>query len=594
MPEIRLELLADLNKGHRTKKKSTLVPKYIAKITASKLNTLMKYEASGKKHPFKIANDSVLVLDETAQRGITDAGKVRQEESKVKDIKTSLLGVNKLAPKAFLGTLVWNVREQGAEVFQTITSLRDGKPPRLDLEFNPKRVYLTDSAHRHIGICEAIKEYSANPKEYQSAFDPSYEFIVEIYNLKVSDEKLLFSELNAKQKKITAAKAKEIDSISPIGRLKDHILAYDQANDRLFSQNIEVTSNQNDRHTLMTMSVFTASIKAMFGLTLIKESMEDEDLQRELSEYYCNFFYKLRDEIRVNCTIRGRDQEVRPFESLYLKYIYEAENLDTATDEELEEKVDKARAKALNVNKIIREQDKINSNPFIRSLSLVGGRIRKMADWEGVIENLQANIIAPSQGRFFQTGNPEMLRIDPETNHPIATEKDDGSLNVQVQTHTLRTIENFLMAKLELKRFSTITVQTPNGEELIHPLKINRAKNTFLDLTLQFHTGNDVDVRAQDILVRIDPTLQNGDWKKARIVGQSRPCADEVVVAAGYEDPSYPNSINRHIAKFEIDLPPFDSEETDQFELQFECQFPGLSGDSTTTKVVLLVQAEQD
>ncbi|ALO34577.1 hypothetical protein CMT41_07500 [Colwellia sp. MT41] len=264
MAKIKLRLLDDLNKSNRGTQKS-LVPKYIVKITASELNNYFKYDSSGKKHPYKVANDSLIVLDENVQRGITDLGRIRQEENKVKDIKNSLLGLNTLAPKAFMGNLVWNIREQGGEIFEISTSLRENKAAIQEIQINTKKIYLPDSAHRHLGICEAYREYLKSDETFDK-FDEDFEFAIDVYNLSLQDEKLLFNELNSKQKKITAAKAKELDTTSPIGNLKDNILAYDQANERLFFQNIEVNSNTNDRHTLMTMSVFTASIKAMFGL----------------------------------------------------------------------------------------------------------------------------------------------------------------------------------------------------------------------------------------------------------------------------------------------------------------------------------------
>ena len=45
--------------------------------------------------------------------------------------------------------------------------------------------------------------------------------------------KKLFNELNAKQKKITASKIKQMDTMSPLN-LKESILKYDSENEGLF------------------------------------------------------------------------------------------------------------------------------------------------------------------------------------------------------------------------------------------------------------------------------------------------------------------------------------------------------------------------
>lgn len=595
MPKITLELLGQVNNKTKQANKS-LIPKYVVKITASDLNNLFKYESAGKKHPYKIQPDSTIVLDEIIQRGVNDSGKIRQEETKVKDIRDSLLGVNKLSPRAFIGNLVWNIRRDGTEkLAELVTQYDDGRPPEKKLEIETKKIYLPDSAHRHLGICEAYKE---SLKSEFEQFDSEFEFVVDVYNLDKNLEKLLFNELNSKQKKITAAKAKELDSTSPIGNLKDSILAFDQANERLFSQNIEVNSNTNDRHTLMTMSVFTASIKAMFGLSTIKECLEDDDLKEELAEYYCNFFYKLREEIEVQCKIRNKIQTIKPFESLYLKYIYPVENKDLEEEEQEQELMD-ARDEAKQINQRVREQDKTNSNPMIRSLCKIGGHIRQMPNWHEVIERLQTSLMFPANGKYFQADNEELLLTNPETGHSIATLKDDGNLNIQVQTHTLNTIEEHLIEKLSLNEEIQIAIVDTNdnrkqcnmntGTFSFVPV-FSRTDENYIDLEVTFFVGAKVEVTTQSIQLKIEPTVS---WKEAKFVGQKKKKAKKVIFHEGYEHEYYGSGIKKVSADFELTFPKYDLDDSDAFKFEFEITYLGLSGDSETQKFALQIQPRQ-
>ena len=151
MPKITLELLGQVN--HKTEQADkSLIPKYVVKITASDLNNLFKYESAGKKHPYKIQPDSTIVLDEIIQRGVNDSGKIRQEEAKVKDIRESLLGVNKLSPRAFIGNLVWNIRRDGTEkLAELVTQYDDGRPPEKKLEIETKK-YICPTRHTDIWV----------------------------------------------------------------------------------------------------------------------------------------------------------------------------------------------------------------------------------------------------------------------------------------------------------------------------------------------------------------------------------------------------------------------------------------------------------
>ncbi len=330
--KIEVELLGVVNDAPKSDNPSALQRKYIVKVTAEQLYLWLQYErkTKGSNSAFKISEHSTITIDEQIQRGRDAQGYLLQNPKKIMEIANTLLTPRKeTVPRLYLGSLTWNVRpksKKGASVEFDVTKIEQaGKPPTWRLAFDTDNIFLTDSAHRHLAIVEAYKQYAKDPDKYPS-FSPKLEFSVEIYTLDKQREKELFSELNSKQKKISAAKQKEMDVSSPIGALKDAIQDFDRQNLRFFDKNIEVSSNQNDKHTLVTMSVFVASIGEMFTSQQIKDSREDTDLQVGLSEYYCEFFYELSRTLVVKADIGEGLKDYHPYRNLYTEFISAAED----------------------------------------------------------------------------------------------------------------------------------------------------------------------------------------------------------------------------------------------------------------------------
>lgn len=601
MVQISLPLLADLNSKHRTSKKATLVPRYIARIGIEQLSQYLSYERIGKKRSIRINPASVIVLDEQIQRGVSEQGTILQEDKKIHEIAKTLLGLSDETPKAFLGTLVWNVRDPGAKGFRTRTISEPNEPLVQEITFDTEHIYLTDSAHRHLGICEAYRTYMAEQdrKRAYPRFDAGYEFAVEIYHLNKDGEKMLFNELNSKQKKITSAKRKELDTTTPIGALKDRVLELDAEQDKLFERNIEVTENRNSRHTLMTMSVLTQSLSEMYPISLVKEAQEEEDLKNELAQYYCDFFYTLRDEIKVRCNIRKVDENIKPFESLYLTYIKKAEDAYTEamSEEEYEESLRRVREEASKLNEVIRDQEKIHSNAVVRALARTGGLIRKMKNWRAVIKKLQNDLIVGSNGRLFQASNPEMT-VPRSNQHPIAHIKDDGTLNIQVQSHTLKAISEFLESKLSLIRPPTATLQADNypPEEANLERRFNRTlllsshEENYLDFNFSFFVGSEHECATQDIKLKLSAELKGSDQWRTAAKGSKAQNPASLTVATGYEDAVYEDGIKRLDAHFRIDLPAFDKQYTSAFDIEIGITYCDLAGQPQTVNFTIPCQ----
>ncbi|MCX4175584.1 MULTISPECIES: hypothetical protein [Paraburkholderia] len=221
---------------------------------------------------------------------------------------------------------------------------------------------------------------------------------------------------------------------------------------KLFDQNIEVNANENTRHTLMTMSVFTASVQNMFGKAAIEEARMNSALRDEMADYYCDFFYSLRDNIRVKIEHRGELKETTPFQNLYESIIAPA--IDKMAEETDEEKINialnAAREKAKALNQDIQREEKIHSNAVVKALSRIAGRIRYMKNWERVIEVMQTDLIAANGGRYFQKSNLA-LQQSADGAPPIAIKKTtDDSINIQVQDQVIREIERHLSERLSL------------------------------------------------------------------------------------------------------------------------------------------------
>jgi hypothetical protein len=591
--------LGDINQSLRTGE-STLVPKYIATITAENLSTLLKYRRQKGKHPIRLEPESTIKVDADVQRGTTDVGTLRQEDKKIDEIRDALLGQPHAAPKIFLGSLIWNVRETGAGVFKKLRVSEEDQMPEYELAIKAPAIYLTDSAHRHFGIAEAFKAYSQNPQAHPR-FRAGYEFSVEIYNLDRNGERLLFNELNAKQKKITAAKQLQLDTTSDIGILKDRIATIDLEEGRILHQNIEVNSNTNDRHTLMTMSVFTSSIREMFGGSAISEVAKDDELRDELAQYYCDFLYKLQETIRTTITVNGGSSEIiAPFSNLYAEIISPAENEAAELEDEAAEQVlQGARDRAKRRNADIRAEEKIHSNSFIKALFWLGGQIRMMGSWQQVVEQIQNKLIAGSDGRFFQKSNPKLLAIN-ERGIAIGVIKDDGSLNIQVQSHVIQEIKRLLIRELDLEVSrelfyrdvfaNTTHALTDNGSSKV--VWLSRAGFNRIELQLDFVTGSEASVDKSALRLRVLPELLDDSWKDAERRGEKRLIAHELNKVAGWTHPIYGDIITKYTATFVLETPPFARATSDMFTVKLETTSYDLAGNLVQDNFALHCQAQ--
>lgn len=602
MPELTLRLLGDVNGFLRTQPGVPLQPKYMAVVTAEELALYLRYTKGRRrgKHTFKPDPASLIRIDPEIQRGLTTTGELRQEDSKIEEISKALMGKSSESEKIFLGTLVWNVRNQDENAFVVVTTQREGRPPEYKLTINTDAIYLTDSAHRHIGICEALRKHNESGGE--SRFSPQMQFPVEIYNVDKRYEKMLFRELNSKQKKITAAKQQEVDNTTPLGRLKEAIRTYDQENEGFFVENVEVNANQNDRHTLMTMSVFVAAIKEMFGKKLIDDSAEDDGLRDSLAEYFVKSFYALRDTIRVTCTLHGRDEIVSPFSNLYNDIIRPVEDaIDDEDDEDrIEAKLKDARTKAEERNQAIREQDKLNSNSFIKGIAYTLGRARQMTKPQEVIDLLQSRLINSLDGRYFQAENPRMLQVMP-SGHSIGTLKSDGTLNIQVQTHTINEIKSLFREDLGVSFARRMFIEpasgsgfpltdNPSSEVLI----LSRSDQTHATVFVEFDVGAQVVPEPIDCTLRIKPEVPNAaPWvRSAQRVGNNALNASECQRVAGYSHPLYGDGIARYRATFLVSLPQFTGAITESFPIVCTATLLDEVGDEATVKGVVTCRAE--
>ena len=133
MAKITLQLIGDINKFLRNEPNNPLQPKYMAVVTAEDLALYFRYTKGRRrgKHTFKPEVSSLIKIDPEIQRGLTTTGELRQEDSKIEEISKALMGKSSESEKIFLGTLVWNVRDENDETFNVRIMLRtdEGLPP---------------------------------------------------------------------------------------------------------------------------------------------------------------------------------------------------------------------------------------------------------------------------------------------------------------------------------------------------------------------------------------------------------------------------------------------------------------------------------
>jgi len=585
MPQLYVKYLGTINEN--VSNEQTVVKKYIAKVTSAELSQWFQYsrEKKGGRHPFKVLDSSTIKIHERVQRGKNESGFVLQDKAKIDDIKNTLLKVHKTSKKVYLGSLVWNIREKENNKIRRIKiSEDDSLPPEYELRIDVDNIFLTDSAHRHFGIVEAYKEYKKDQNQYPY-FDENFEFIVEIYNLTPDEEQNLFNELNAKQKKITAAKQKQLDNSTPLGKIKDAIIDYDMENNKNFYNNIELNSNRNTGYTLMTMSVFVASIKEMFK-SEINEADKDASLKDELVQYYCDFFTALKENIQIKYTSFGKDKSIYPFNNLYLEHIYKIENNSDYENEILETKLDEARDKAKLINKEIRQQDLIIHNVSIKALSRLGKLIRKMSNWRIVIEQIQQSLIIGHNGRFLQKSNPEILDKPYKNNkETLATLNEDGSLNMQVVSWKIDDLYNFYTDKLLLQKDTELYCSQNDFSEVInngYKFKVSKHRETTIQFRYAFYVADTLfdELSLEDISMSV--VAING-WNKIKFTGNTgKQKAFKAMLKdydEGYIDDIYDNGIKKATVNFEIRLPKFENDDNLISGLKIKIKAPNISID---------------
>jgi hypothetical protein len=584
--QLVLKLLGDLNT--KAPASAPVRRKYVVRVTAEEIARHLQYERKAKKKadPFRIRETSLIKIDKEIQRGMDASGFLSQQPAKIAEMVAILLGLpNASAPRIYMGTLVWNIRATGTNALNPIEVRRPNEPSEWRLEVSADAIYLTDSAHRHLAIAEAYNTWQRNPGQY-SAFDPNFEFSVELYNLDRYGERELFFELNSKQKKISAAKAREVDVGSPIGALKDAIIQYDQGERRFLDNNIEVSSNQNRQHTLLTMSVFVSSIDQMFAAQEIRDAWKEEDTRAELAAEYCSFLYKLADTLVVRCDTDGDgvEEDVHPFRNLYYEVIKPVfDTWDTSVPDQSQAKVDAASARAAEMNKRLRERDIANSNATIRALFAIGGLVRRFENPFKVVDRLQVGLVVPAAGKFFQAVNTELLD-SPQADVPIVSMNQDGTLNVQVQSKTIARLTHYLRSKLELA-FAPEVAFVEDGRSLIVPENsaglawgLERTVENFRHLQLRF-----VGVRDQSMLedgLRL--AIKAADWKHANAVGKARLVPTAIELDESWQHPAYEDLV-QWVASFELRLPAA-SNAPANFAIDLEFEFPELDGAPLKTK----------
>jgi hypothetical protein len=585
--ELTLPLLGTINKN--VAKDAPLRQRYLVRVTAERLAQLLVCERRGKRKsdPFRILPESTIRIDSKIQRGVDSQGFHLQQPSKILDIAATLLGSSaSTVPRVYLGTLIWNVREQ--DPFVLVKKEVEGRPPEWELTINTEAIYLTDSAHRHLGIVEAYKAFMADKAKYPK-FRPNFEFAVELYNLDHAEEKELFAELNAKQKKITAAKQKEMDVSSPIGALKDAIVAYDKQSEKLLDNNIEVSSNKNDKHTLMTMSVFVSSIGEVFTMEQIRKAREDEEVRDEYAAYYCEFLYKLSKTLVVRYTAETeREVDAQPFTNLWLEFIRpEEDSYDEAAPASYEEKLDKARLAATRRNQSLRKVDIANHNGTIKALFRLAGVIRAMPHWEQVIDRLQTDLNLPADGKFFQRTNPALFSKENENDVPIASLNEDGSINLQVQTKNISKLHRYLRRELGLELHPIVQLRRGQGEwsslrsggdATGHWNLLRDGRNLRVVQVLFYGVKGDV---PSDEVVSLS-VVPSFDWKDGTFKGQRKIVPAPIRLDESYEHPNY-QDIVRYSAIFELNLPVSPAVSSGTIKLEFK--YPDLDGSELKTDI---------
>jgi hypothetical protein len=596
--EITVRLLGELNEtpggGWRS-----LVPKKIVAVTAEQIATWFRYDSLAGKNPYHVRPDSLIQIDADVQRGLDDRGRVLQEAAKVREIRDLLLGAEHKSP-IFLSTLVWVLR--GNVVMKRGERRVEGSLlPIYELGIETDQIWLTDSAHRHFGIAEAYRTFVRDKEKYP-AFSPKFEFPVEVYVLDSTTEKSLFTELNSKQKKVSASKTQQLDVNTAIGYLKSKILERDLSTRGLFANNIEVSFRENKRHTLVTMSAFVAAIREFFTQSEIEAARSGKDEAADMyAEYFCEFFCALADTLRITYGDGGNAVTTTPFYNLYREHIAGVvdREVDPTNDEvqaKFETDLEKARERANDVNRRVREADVTNSNPMLRSLARLARTIRYFDDWKSVVSRLQSAVIAQAGGRYFQLSNSEVTNpFPPPYTTPLITRSEQGTPNIQVQSQTVRQAYDLLLAKLDLVLPPTIRSLVGSSFVTLNPTSaavtqpISRSVATCLEFEADVFVPKrfELSKASENLSLTIRP--KDLLWKKAELTGRKRVLPQSVERDLSYQHPYY-DDVVKYSVRFSTELPAFVLSKRESFAVEVRFQYPSLSWDNEETTVLLQLQ----
>ena len=185
-------------------------------------------------------------------------------------------------------------------------------------------------------------------------------------------------------------------------------------------------------------------------------------------------------------------------------------------------------------------------------------------------------------------------------NQPIGTiNEDTGIFNIQVQTHTLRAIENYLFEKLDLNRETQIFLKKSdsdneypwNGDEFSNTFSLNRTERNYFNLRLKINLGSNVDFDSTIYTLRTDPQVS---WNGAKFSGNSAIPISSFNKQKGYEDLSYPNGIDEHELIFQLDLPNCDIDQHGHFDIICKVNIQDLNGDVKTEEFKIKFQQEEE
>jgi hypothetical protein len=185
--------------------------------------------------------------------------------------------------------------------------------------------------------------------------------------------------------------------------------------------------------------------------------------------------------------------------------------------------------------------------------------------------------------------------------HSIGTLKSDGTLNIQVQTHTINEIKSLFRDDLGVSFTRRMSVELPSGggfalTDVASPevLVLSRGDQTHATFYVEFDVGAQVVPEAIDCTLRIKPEVPSaGPWvRSAQRTGNNYLTASDCRRVSGYSHPLYGDGVARYRATFLVTLPQFTGETTEPFPLGCTASVPDEVGDEVSLKGVATCRGE--